>query len=186
MKIYTRTGDKGETSLYGGERVSKDSLRVEAYGTVDELNSHLGVSIAESHDASLISLLTTLQNHLFELGGVLATPPRQRHMPPNAITPEHVIFLEHQIDSAQKELAPLTKFILPGGSTDAGRLHLARTVCRRAERACVRLAHSEDVDALILTYLNRLSDLLFVLARLANHRAGIRENTWPSTESTNE
>jgi len=186
MKIYTRTGDKGETSLYGGERVSKDSLRVEAYGTVDELNSHLGMSIAESHDASLILLLTTIQNHLFELGGELAVPPGHRHAPPNAMTPERVIFLEQQIDAAQKELSPITKFILPGGTADAGRLHVARTVCRRAERACVRLARTEGVDGLILTYLNRLSDLLFVLARLANHRAGIRESTWPSIESTNE
>ncbi|MER3522887.1 MAG: ATP:cob(I)alamin adenosyltransferase [Ignavibacteria bacterium] len=178
MKIYTKTGDKGDTSLFGGQRVPKDALRIEAYGTVDELNSVLGIVRADNHDEQFDEILEEIQNELFDLGADLATP---RSVPAKAITrieARHAARLEKVIDKLETELKPLRTFILPGGSPVAARLHFARTVCRRAERAVVRLSRNEDIGQAVTVYLNRLSDLLFVLARCANHRAGIPEMKW--------
>jgi cob(I)alamin adenosyltransferase len=182
MKIYTKQGDKGQSVLFDGKRVPKDHPRLETYGTVDELNSHLGLAAAECRDAPLRQLLTTLQGQLLELGSDLATPlgspnePRVRRINPN-----HITFLEERIDEATAELPPLKRFILPGGGVTAARLHVARTVCRRAERLLVALMHdsaSEPLTDSPLIYLNRLSDLLFTLARLANKREGLPDIEW--------
>ncbi len=172
-KVYTRTGDAGKTRLAGGQPVWKDSLRVEAYGTVDELNSAVGVvrvfnaEKVGSHSPAtrLEDELRWVQNKLFDVGGILATAPGQvfKNMP--EITGKDVARLEKLIDECQKDLAPLKEFILPGGGKVSGFLHQARTICRRAERVCVHLAREEKVDAVIVKFLNRLSDTLFVLAR---------------------
>ncbi|MGA9117987.1 MAG: cob(I)yrinic acid a,c-diamide adenosyltransferase [Bacteroidota bacterium] len=179
MKIYTRTGDNGETSLLGGRRVPKDALRVEAYGAVDELNAHLGLIVAGTASEKLRDILVALQHMLFLLGAELATPPPSP-LKGSRIVPEDISTVEHLIDDVEETLQPLTKFILPGGTTEAASLHIARTVCRRAERACIRLSHAEEVESSLLIYLNRLSDLLFVLARAANQRAGTKEIEWSS------
>jgi len=179
MKIYTRTGDKGETSLFGGQRVAKDALRVEAYGSVDELNAHLGHVAAESQDSELRDLMASIQDRLFVIGAELATPPTGGRGPERSITATDVLFLEGRIDAADAQLPRLTHFVLPGGSPEASRLHIARAVCRRAERACVTLSHAEPLNPSILTFVNRLSDLLFVLARIANMRHGTQEKSWP-------
>ncbi len=179
MKIYTRTGDKGETSLLGGERVTKDALRVETYGDVDELNAQLGLIAAETTDSALRDILLSLQDHLFVIGAALASPRAAVHSSVRAIADADIAYLERCIDATDVQLPRLTHFILPGGSPEAARLHVARAVCRRAERSCVRLSRAEQVNPTILTYLNRLSDLLFVLARMANLRAGIPETLWP-------
>lgn len=183
MKIYTKTGDQGKTSLFGGKRVSKDSPRVEAYGAVDELNAILGVVMTHVDDDILYERLLTLQNELFVIGADLATPdeedgggkaaswvPRMRS--------ESVEQLEGWIDETQSELAPMKSFILPGGTPASAHLHHARTVCRRAERRVVALEHWESVGELVRIYLNRLSDLLFVWARLVNQRAGVADRPW--------
>ncbi|MFW5947056.1 MAG: cob(I)yrinic acid a,c-diamide adenosyltransferase [Gemmatimonadota bacterium] len=177
-RIYTRTGDQGETGLFGGGRVPKSHPRVAAYGTVDELNAGLGWVLAHLHDDALRARLTAIQADLFALGAHLATPPGARtrdHLPelPGDRVPE----LEAWIDEAESELEPLKSFILPGGSPAGAALHLARTVCRRAERAVVALA-AEEIEPEITVYLNRLSDLLFVWARLVNRRAGAPETAW--------
>ncbi len=181
MKIYTRTGDTGETALFGGGRVAKDHPRVAAYGDVDELNSVLGLVRAtepvDFHDA----LLEAIQRDLFAIGGHLATPDPERVAKALAkaeLASGRVAEFERAIDAADAELAPLKAFVLPGGTPKAATLHLARTVCRRAERHVVHLAQLESVPELFLVYLNRLSDLLFTLARLANHRAGQGDVTW--------
>lgn len=185
MKIYTRTGDRGETALFGGGRVAKDHVRVEAYGDVDELNSVLGVAISHAQSVSLAEIATGLrevQADLFTIGAGLATPTAEEggragaHVP--ALAPERIAALEAWIDAADGELEPLQNFVLPGGTEAAAALHLARTACRRAERRVVSLAHHAQVEADHLMYLNRLSDLLFTLARLANHRAGIPDVAW--------
>ncbi len=178
MKIYTKTGDRGETSLYGGQRVPKDALRIEAYGTVDELNSLLGVAEAESTDPDLRQILVGIQNRLFDVGADLASPDTGKSGKIRRIGDSDVRALEQIIDSVDETLTPLSSFILPGGSPVAARLHLARAVCRRAERAVVRLAHNETITPAVIVFLNRLSDLLFVLARQANHKAGIDEVHW--------
>lgn len=175
MKIYTRTGDQGETSLYRGGRVSKGSPRVEAYGTVDELNALLGVAVTRIDDREVGELIGRLQNELFILGADLATVDRRRESP--KITPDHVAALEAWIDRYEQELQPLSQFILPGGTPGGALLHLARTVARRAERMTVRLAESEEINDEVIKYLNRLSDLLFVLARVVNRRAERDEPT---------
>ncbi len=180
MKVYTRRGDGGETDLFGGGRVAKDALRVEAYGAVDELNAALGVAAAASDDAELRDLLERAQAQLFALGGVLATPDpahRAKSGLPEPTT-DDVAGLEHRIDAFERELAPLERFVLPGGSPSAAALHVARTVCRRAERRCVELARGEDVGPASVAFLNRLSDLLFVMARVANRRAGVADVEW--------
>ncbi len=159
-KIYTRTGDKGDTGLGDGSRVNKDSLRVEAFGCVDELNSHIGLLLAQTTLPDTIrTTLTDIQHDLFDLGGELCIPG---HL---AINEHHVARLEQALDTLNATLPPLKEFILPGGNIAAASAHVARTVCRRAERRAVTLARSESVNAQVIAYLNRLSDLLFVIAR---------------------
>ncbi len=176
--IVTRTGDDGTTGLAGGGRVSKDSARVWAYGTVDELNSVIGVVRSVNADPDLDARLRRIQNDLFNLGGELATPPDkfQKGMP--RIECQHVIDLEKQVEELTKELGPLQEFILPGGGPVGAQLHAARTICRRAERFCVRLGSTVKVGEFVTPYLNRLSDLLFTLARWANQQAGVNETYW--------
>lgn len=177
-RIYTRTGDEGETGLFGGGRVPKSDARVAAYGTVDELNAVIGWVLTRSGDAEVAERLNAIQRDLFALGAHLATPPDARsrdHLP--ALPADRVAEFEAWIDEADNELDPLKSFILPGGVEAGAALHLARTVCRRAERAVVGLPDGA-VDPAITVYLNRLSDLLFVWARLMNHRAGARETPW--------
>ncbi len=180
MKIYTRTGDRGDTGLSDGSRVGKDTLRVECYGEVDELNACLGVVRAQHEDAGLDTLLTQIQKDLFALGAQLADPQGRvaDRKPKAAVTAAHVKRLEDAIDAREESLPPLKAFILPGGSPAAALLHFSRTVCRRAERRVVALAHHDEVDPQVVTYLNRLSDLLFVLARDANRTSGVTEETW--------
>ncbi len=178
MKIYTKTGDKGDTSLFGGQRVPKDALRIEAYGTVDELNSVLGIVRADNTENEIDSIIGRIQNDLFVLGADLATPRSQSSKSIKRIDAKDSRHLEKTIDQLEEHLKPLKTFILPGGSTVAARLHFARTVCRRAERSVVRLSRNEDIGDGITIYLNRLSDLLFVLARYANHTTGVPEIKW--------
>ena len=181
MKIYTKTGDGGETALFGGGRVPKDHPRVAAYGDVDELNSVLGVARATEPAALFDPLLESIQRDLFSIGGHLATPDPERvrkALEKAALSPQRVSEFEQAMDEAERELPPLKAFVLPAGTPKASTLHLARTVCRRAERSVVHLAQSNEVPPLFLIYLNRLSDLLFTLARLANHRAGVKDVTW--------
>jgi cob(I)alamin adenosyltransferase len=184
MKIYTRTGDQGETGLFGGGRVAKDHLRVEAYGEVDELNAALGLAIVHldrQSERELAERLREIQADLFAIGAYLATPAggnegAARHLPP---LPEGRIGqMEAWMDRADDVLPPLRNFILPGGSESAAWLHLARTVCRRAERRVVALTRSSEVPGTIVIYLNRLSDLLFTFARLANRSAGAEDVSW--------
>jgi cob(I)alamin adenosyltransferase len=179
VKIYTKTGDDGITGLLGNRRVPKDDLRIEAYGTVDELNAVLGMARAQGLDAAFDKLAAQLQDELFAVGSALADPdPLGRYH--HAIGSEHPVRLEGIIDALESELKPLAHFILPGGSPPAALLHLARTVCRRAERLVVRLARQPggDVAPSLIVYLNRLSDLLFVMARVQNHRTGVPDVTW--------
>jgi cob(I)alamin adenosyltransferase len=178
MKIYTKTGDKGATSLFGGQRVPKDALRIEAYGTVDELNSVLGIVLSGNDDAGITTILLEVQRQLFALGADLATPRSVVKKNVKRFEPRDVLPLEKTIDSLETGLKPLRRFILPGGAPSAARLHFARTVCRRAERVVVRLSRNEDIGEGITMFLNRLSDLLFVLARYANARAKIPEIKW--------
>lgn len=178
MKIYTKTGDKGDTSLFGGQRVPKDALRIEAYGTVDELNSVLGIVRADNEEKEIDSIIDRIQNELFDLGADLATPRSQSSKSIKRFEAKDSRHLEKQIDQLEEHLKSLKTFILPGGSLVAARLHFARTVCRRAERSVVRLSRNEDIGEGITIYLNRLSDLLFVLARYANHTAGVSETKW--------
>ncbi len=179
MKIYTKTGDAGETALFGGGRVHKDDLRVEAYGAVDELNAAVGVARTLVGDTELDGELARVQDELFTVGADLATPANVKArsaVPP--VEPTWIQRLEQAIDRWEAELPKLDHFVLPGGSPLAAALHLARCVCRRAERRTVALHRHTALDAQVLVYLNRLSDFLFVSARLANHRAGVAETTW--------
>lgn len=181
MKVYTRTGDDGTTGLFAGGRVSKAHPRVEAYGTVDELNSVLGLARAATEDDDLDTILATLQDELFRLGADLATPMTDKPDKPHVLRmPEgSATRLEGVIDACEEDLAPLTNFILPGGCPAAAHLHHARCVARRAERLTVAFAQTDvRLNAEIVVYLNRLSDLLFVLGRWANHRAGAPEVVW--------
>jgi cob(I)alamin adenosyltransferase len=178
MKIYTKTGDTGNTSLFGGQRVPKDALRIDAFGSVDELNSALGVVLSDVSDAELKKVINKIQNTLFEVGADLATPRSIEKTNVRRIKPDDAKELESVIDTLEQRLEPLTSFVLPGGSKTASGLHVARTVCRRAERAVVRLSREEETGEGILVYLNRLSDLLFVLARWSNKMANIPEIPW--------
>lgn len=181
QRIYTRTGDAGDTGLFGGGRVSKAHPRVEAYGAVDELNATLGCARTVSDDATIQSLIERAQADLFAIGAHLATPPVEgnRKAPWLPALPRgRIAELERWIDEAEAELEPLRAFILPGGGAAGAALHLGRTVCRRAERRVIAFAAEADVDADIIVYLNRLSDVLFVAARLANARAGVPETRW--------
>jgi cob(I)alamin adenosyltransferase len=179
MKIYTKTGDAGDTGLFGGPRVRKNAPRIEAYGTVDELNSVLGVARSQKLDAEIDALVAQIQNELFEIGAQLATPDPALHG--NAlIGARHIAALESAIDRYEAQLPALKQFILPGGAPAAAALHMARTVCRRAERRVITLMDDarERVTGEPVIYLNRLSDLLFVLARYANQAAGTPDVPW--------
>ncbi len=183
LKIYTKTGDKGDTGLFGGQRVRKDHIRVETYGTVDELNAALGVARALEPPQQIDGLLATLQSLLFELGAELATPPDKKKRP-NGVGEPDIKLMEEAIDRAEAELPPLKSFILPGGHPVAAALHQARGVCRRAERLCVTLRAEEPETAeTAVVFLNRLSDLLFVYARYANHLAGTPDVAWQARGS---
>lgn len=179
MKIYTKTGDDGSTGILGKGRLRKDDARIEAYGTIDELNAVLGVVRAEGLDAAADVLAAQLQDELFAVGAALADPNPEGKFH-NQITGDHVERLERAIDQMVDETEPLTSFILPGGTPAAAGLHLARAVSRRAERLIVHLAHQEGehVATDLLLYMNRLSDLLFVMARAVNHRAGVADIPW--------
>ena len=180
VKIYTRTGDAGDTGLLGEVRVRKNALRIEACGAVDELNAAVGVAAAALQDADLRDLLHSLQRQLLAIGAHLGDVRSDPGTLPEKMRlgPDHVSALERAIDTCEAELTPLQSFLLPGGCEAGARLHVARTVCRGAERRVVALAEHEAVPPVILAYLNRLSDLLFVLARVANRRAGVSEIPW--------
>jgi cob(I)alamin adenosyltransferase len=179
VKIYTKSGDAGETSLFDNSRVSKADVRVDAYGEVDELNASLGVAGAGGLDPDMADALAAIQKDLFAIGARLADPASRiaDRVTKAAVTDERVRFLEDTIDRLEAEVPPLRRFILPGGSPAGAQLHLARTVCRRAERRVVSLGPG-SVEANVIVYLNRLSDLLFVMARAVNHRAGASETEW--------
>lgn len=171
-KIYTRTGDDGNTGLGDGSRIAKDSLRVEAFGDIDELNSHIGLLLTHDIPADIRALMTGIQHDLFDLGGEVCIPGRE------ALTQNYVSRLENSLDELNSNLKPLKEFILPGGGPAAAVCHVTRTVCRRAERRLVSLAHEESVSAPAMHYLNRLSDLLFVVARYLNQQAGFSDLLW--------
>jgi cob(I)alamin adenosyltransferase len=180
-RIYTRTGDDGTTGLGSGERVSKSAPRIEAYGLIDELNAQIGVVLAMDPARELIELLRRIQNELFHAGTELCIPESARPKSPGPrIEQRHVVGLEQLIDQLSAALPPLRNFILPGGSVAAAHLHVARTICRRAERATIRLAQEEPIGAYPVPYLNRLSDLLFVMARYQNKAAGVDDTVWKS------
>ena len=185
-RVYTRRGDQGETSLAGGQRVSKDSLRIEAYGTVDELNSFLGaarvtaVEIAADHEslAPLVKILFRVQHELFNLGSILATLPEDVHSRQARITAADIAQLESEIDLMNAEIPALRSFVLPGGGRPNADLHICRTVCRRAERVLIALSRAEAIPPETVGYLNRLSDALFVWSRWASHVTGVPETLW--------
>ncbi|HEV3197825.1 MAG TPA: cob(I)yrinic acid a,c-diamide adenosyltransferase [Bryobacteraceae bacterium] len=190
-RVYTRQGDQGETALAGGQRVPKDGLRIDAYGTVDELNAFLGAAratVAESAAAApqialLAAILLRVQHELFNLGSILATLPEDVHPKQARVTDGEVAQLEKEMDLMNEALPPLRSFVLPGGSRLNTELHICRTVCRRAERACVTLSRSETVPAETVRYLNRLSDALFVWSRWASHVTGTPETLWEPNQS---
>lgn len=180
-KIYTKTGDDGRTGLFGGGRVDKDHVRVEAYGDVDELNAVIGSARSVDMMPRIDEVLAPVQRDLFAIGALLATPHPEKHkeqLEKARLSDFRIAQLEQAIDDGEAELEQLKAFILPGGTPKASALHVARTVCRRAERAIIRLRHTDEVPSVVIVYLNRLSDLLFVLARVANRRAGAGEVTW--------
>ncbi len=184
-RVYTRTGDTGDTGLVGGARVPKDSLRIEAYGTVDELNAVVGLARVFNRDTPatlacdrLDDILRRIQNELFDLGSELATPPEARYEAMFRVGATHVTALEQLMDECQKDLQPLNSFVLPGGGKVSAFLHQCRTVCRRAERVVLRLGREEDLGPEPLRYLNRLSDLFFVLSRWSAKHAGEPEFLW--------
>jgi cob(I)alamin adenosyltransferase len=180
MKIYTKTGDDGETGLWGGQRVRKDAIRVRAYGDVDELNATLGILRTWGPSSDIDACLARIQSELFVLGADLATPGEASNIP--RVKDAYITALEQEIDQFETELTPLKQFILPGGTQAAAYAHLARTVCRRAERETVMLADSEgeSINVAVVPYLNRLSDWLFVVGRLINARAGVSDVPWQS------
>jgi len=178
MKIYTKTGDKGQTSLIGGTKVSKGHLKIESYGTVDELNSFIGVIRDSFTDTDTDILLERTQNNLFNIGAQLATVAGTTNSYVPKVTEEEIESLEKAIDRMDDSLTPLRNFILPGGHIANSYAHVARCVCRRAERCVVRLMEEEEVDPLIIKYMNRLSDYLFALARFISHQNGSREVEW--------
>ena len=177
MRIYTKTGDEGETGLVGGDRIAKDDVRIEAYGTIDELNAAIGVVRSAKPVAAMDSALADIQCDLFSLGAELASPAGGPAKTP-AITNDEISRLEAIIDAWEAGLPPLNNFILPGGSPCAGHLHLARVICRRAERRVVTLSRNSYVAPTVIPFLNRLSDLLFVLGRAENAQAGVMDSIW--------
>ncbi|ANM30313.1 cob(I)yrinic acid a c-diamide adenosyltransferase [Acidobacteria bacterium Mor1] len=180
-KVYTRAGDEGTTSLGGGQRVDKHSLRIESYGTVDELNSAIGVALAGGLDPRLEKELGRVQNELFHLGSDLCVLEEDKHkFKVPCVEQRHIDTLEATIDELNEQLGPLENFILPGGSAGAASLHLARTIARRAERLLVALSREQTIGPHTLAYLNRLSDALFVMARFENHRQGVEDVCWDS------
>jgi cob(I)alamin adenosyltransferase len=180
MKIYTKTGDKGETGLFGGERVSKNSFRIEAYGTIDELNAFIGLAIIEVSDKSVKDLLQKIQNWLLSIGADLATPDNERTKKLNVFrtTEEYYLYIEKEIDKYESKLDELRNFILPGGTKGAALLHICRTITRRAERMVVALNSTVKIGNNIIIFLNRLSDLFFVLARFDNAVTGTPDIEW--------
>jgi cob(I)alamin adenosyltransferase len=181
MKIYTKTGDAGETGLFGGGRVGKDDPRVEAYGDVDELNACIGVARSAEPLPRIDEVLVPIQRDLFSIGAILATPKLEKmreQLEKARVDDARIAQLEQAIDACETELEPLRSFIVPGGTPKAAALHIARTVCRRAERRVVHLRRQVAIPEVVIVYLNRLSDLLFTLARVANVRAGHGEVTW--------
>ena len=185
MKIYTKTGDKGETSLFGGTRVPKYHLRIEAYGTIDELNSYIGLIRDQQIDSHTEKVLLTIQNKLFTLGAMLATPPEKELLKSgkerlniNKVDESSVVLLENEIDFMNESLPPMTHFVLPGGHTTVSFCHIARCICRRAERIATQLNDESEINEQILIYLNRLSDYLFVLARKLSSDNNAKEIQW--------
>lgn len=180
-RVYTKTGDDGSTGLGGGQRVAKDSLRITAYGIVDEVNSQIGAAMAHGVHIKLEPVLRRIQNELFHLGSDLCILEEDKEkMPVPRVGEKHVLALEALMDDLSTELAPLDNFILPGGSLPAAQLHIARCVCREAERAAVALARAEKIGKFVVPYLNRLSDALFVMARYENKTRGVVDPTWDS------
>jgi len=180
MKIYTKTGDAGTTALYGGKRLSKAELRIEAYGTVDELNSFLGMVTTYMEEKEYTDLLHNIQSRLFDIGTHLAAEPGKKNLILPEIPDASITLLEQYIDKMNERLPELKFFILPGGNKAAAACHVARTVCRRAERCVVRLSEVDETEPVLMQYLNRLSDFLFVLARKLAHDAGVSEIVWKS------
>lgn len=185
MKIYTKTGDAGTTALFGGTRVNKDHIRIESYGTVDELNSYIGLLRDLEIDENHISTLLEIQDRLFTIGAIMATPPDKELLKNGTarlqnlgIIADDITFLENEMDRMENSLAPMTHFILPGGHPTVSHCHIARCICRRAERLAVHLNQYEEVHPLALAYLNRLSDYLFVLARKLSFELGANEIKW--------
>ena len=178
MKIYTKTGDKGQTSLLGGTRVSKADLRIEAYGTVDELNSHIGLVRDQDVNAAHRDLLKEIQDRLFTVGSSLAADPQKNVTILPDLRETDLTLLETEMDGMNEQLPELRAFVLPGGHPSVSVCHVARTVCRRAERQVIRLHHEEPVDEMVIKYLNRLSDYLFVLSRMMAHELGAEEVKW--------
>jgi cob(I)alamin adenosyltransferase len=178
MKIYTKTGDKGTTSLFGGKRVSKADLRIETYGTVDELNSWMGVLRDQPVNTSRLTTLVEIQDRLFTIGSILATEPGNTKVKIPVLQETDVTFLEHEIDKMDGQLEPMRFFVLPGGHQSVSFCHVARTVCRRAERLTIALNEQEPVAEIVVKYLNRLSDYLFVLSRMMTHELNAPETPW--------
>lgn len=176
VKIYTKTGDDGTTGLVGGKRVKKSSPRIIAYGAVDELNSTIGIVLSSPLDSDIAEVLTVIQNQLFVVGADLANPNQSD--PSSRVSPDMVSFLESHIDRLEQELSPITYFILPGGDAISSHVHHARAVCRRAETNIVELSESEQINKTCQIYINRLSDLLFVIARSINKRKKIKDIAW--------
>ncbi|MBP9793080.1 MAG: cob(I)yrinic acid a,c-diamide adenosyltransferase [Flavobacterium sp.] len=185
MKVYTKTGDKGTTALFGGTRVPKHHIRIESYGTVDELNSYIGLIRDQEINPMYKNVLIEVQDRLFTVGAILATPPEkevlkngEKRLQNLGITESDIEYLENEIDAMETELPPMTHFVLPGGHTTVSYCHIARCVCRRAERLATHLNDIEPTDELVLKYLNRLSDYLFVLARKLSHDLNANEVQW--------
>ena len=178
MKIYTKTGDKGQTSLFGGKRVAKHDIRIEAYGTVDELNSYIGLIRDQEIDKNSITILLEIQDRLFTVGSILATEPGNTKVKVPKISEDDISLLETEIDKMNEDLPEMRSFILPGGHTTVSYCHIARCVCRRAERIVSHLSELEDVELIVLQYLNRLSDYLFVLARKIVVDKAVDEASW--------
>ena len=185
MKVYTKTGDTGTTALFGGTRVPKHHIRIESYGTVDELNSHIGLIRDQDMSDLYKNVLIEVQDRLFTVGAILATPPEketlkngQPRLQNLGIVESDIEFLENEIDTMEEALPPMTHFVLPGGHTTVSYCHIARCVCRRAERLAVHLSHNEPVAEIAIKYLNRLSDYLFVLARKLSHDLNADEVQW--------
>ncbi len=185
MKIYTKTGDSGTTALFGGTRVPKDHIRIESYGTVDELNSHIGLIRDQAMDLHYKTILMEIQDRLFTVGAILATPPEKEvkkngelRLQNLGIIETDIALLENEMDVMEEALPPMTHFVLPGGHTTVSYCHVARCVCRRAERLAVHLDHNEPIDGMAIKYLNRLSDYLFVLARKLSHDLNAEEVKW--------